>query len=192
MLGGEAVIVDPDGRTPDIYYNSVFALDHSARILWRYDKAHLVPFGEYLPLRPLLEKIGLSMLVPGDGDFSYGPGPRTFDAPGFGTLGLQVCYEIIFSGRVIDAAHRPSFLFNPVERRMVRLLGPAAALRASATARDRRGVPVVRATPTGNLGNHRRGWQCRIDTAAELRKACSTPSSRHREQPRCSRDGGCG
>ncbi len=46
-----------EGRAADIYYNSVFALNHKAELLWRYDKAHLVPFGEYLPLRPVLEKI---------------------------------------------------------------------------------------------------------------------------------------
>ncbi len=61
----------------------------------------------------MLEKIGLSKLVPGEGDFSKGAGARTFDVPGFGTVGLQLCYEIIFSGRVIDESHRPSVLFNP-------------------------------------------------------------------------------
>src|SRR3546814_1133320 len=43
----------------------------------RYDKAHLVPYGEYLPMRPLLSAIGLLRLAPGDIDFWPGPGPRT-------------------------------------------------------------------------------------------------------------------
>jgi apolipoprotein N-acyltransferase len=152
VLGGEAVILDPAGHAPDIYYNSVFALDHTARLLWRYDKAHLVPFGEYLPLRPVLEKIGLSKLVPGEGDFSSGPGPRTFEVPGFGTLGLQVCYEIIFSGRVLDGAHRPSFLFNPSNDAWFGKWGPPQHFAQARLRAIEEGVPIVRATPTGISG----------------------------------------
>ena len=47
------------------------------RAVARYDKAHLVPYGEYLPMRPLLSRIGLSRLAPGDKDFLSGPGPRS-------------------------------------------------------------------------------------------------------------------
>ncbi|MGZ8997494.1 MAG: apolipoprotein N-acyltransferase, partial [Allosphingosinicella sp.] len=78
--------------------NSVFAIDRAGRILSRYDKAHLVPYGEYLPARPLLSAIGLSRLAPGDVDFAPGPGARTFDLPLVGKVGFQLCYEIIFSG----------------------------------------------------------------------------------------------
>jgi apolipoprotein N-acyltransferase len=73
----------------------------------RYDKAHLVPFGEYLPMRPILSRIGLSRLAPGDADFNSGPGPRSVELPGIGKVGVQICYEIIFSGHVIDRADRP-------------------------------------------------------------------------------------
>ena len=43
-------------------------------------------------------------LVPGDLDFIPGPGPRTLDLPGFGAVGVQICYEIVFSGETIDRA----------------------------------------------------------------------------------------
>lgn len=152
VVGGEAVTVDPAGRAPDIYYNSVYGLNHQGELVWRYDKSHLVPFGEYLPLRPMLEKIGLSKLVPGEGDFSSGPGPRTFDAPGFGTLGLQVCYEIIFSGRVIDESHRPSFLFNPSNDAWFGKWGPPQHFAQARLRAIEEGIPVVRATPTGISG----------------------------------------
>src|SRR3546814_3154858 len=89
-------------------------------LIGRYDKAHLVPYGEYLPLRTILAPLGLSRLVPGDVDFWPGSGPQTLmlpAAPGRPPLGMaaQICYEIIFSGKVVDKAHRPDFLFRSEE-----------------------------------------------------------------------------
>ena len=108
----------------------------AARIIGRYDKAHLVPYGEYLPMRPLLSAIGLSRLAPGDLDFTSGPGPRTVDLGGeWGKVGFQLCYEIIFSGEVVDEKNRPGFIFNPVQRRLVRALGSAAASRPGTASR---------------------------------------------------------
>jgi apolipoprotein N-acyltransferase len=154
LLGGESVI---PGATPsdDIYHNSVFALDHTGAILWRYDKAHLVPFGEYLPARSILGRLGLSRLVPGETDFMRGPGPRTFPLPGFpsrgapATVGVQICYEIVFSGRVIDESHRPSFLFNPSNDAWFGAWGPPQHLAQARLRAIEEGVPVVRATPNG-------------------------------------------
>ncbi len=77
--------------------NSVLAIDSVGRIVGRYDKAHLVPYGEYLPMPWLLRPLGLARLVPGDMDFTTGPGPRTLSLPGFGDIGVQVCYDTIFS-----------------------------------------------------------------------------------------------
>ena len=65
-------------------------------------------------MRPLLSAIGLSRLAPGDTDFTSGPGPRTIDIGGeWGKVEFQLCYEIVFSGDVVDEKHRPAFIFNP-------------------------------------------------------------------------------
>jgi apolipoprotein N-acyltransferase len=151
LTGGESVTVDAQGQAEE-YHNSVFALAHDGGLLWRYDKAHLVPFGEYLPLRPILERIGLSRLVPGEGDFSRGPGPRSFDVPGFGKVGVQVCYEIIFSGHVIERADRPAMLFNPSNDAWFGAWGPPEHFAQARMRAIEEGVPVVRATPTGISG----------------------------------------
>jgi apolipoprotein N-acyltransferase len=154
ITGGESATIDTHG-THDVYRNSVFALDSSGVLLWRYDKAHLVPFGEYLPARHLLERIGLSRLVPGEEDFMPGPGPRTFPLPGFSSagtpasVGVQICYEIVFSGRVIDEAHRPSFLFNPSNDAWFGAWGPPQHLAQARMRAIEEGVPVIRATPNG-------------------------------------------
>ena len=96
----------------------------AGEVVGRYDKAHLVPYGEYLPMRPLLSAIGLSRLAPGDVDFTPGPGPRTIDLGGqWGKVGFQLCYEIIFSGQVVDEQNRPELHLQPVQRRLVRRAG---------------------------------------------------------------------
>ena len=130
-------------------YNSLFVLGPGARILARYDKAHLVPYGEYLPMRPLLSAIGLSRLAPGAGDILAGPGPRTLDLPGFGRMGGQICYEIVFSGEVVDRANRPDFLFNPSNDAWFGAWGPPQHFAQARLRALEEGMPIIRATPTG-------------------------------------------
>jgi apolipoprotein N-acyltransferase len=129
--------------------NSVFAFDRTGRILGRYDKAHLVPYGEYLPMRRILSAIGLSRLAPGDIDFDPGPGPRTLDLPIVGKAGFQLCYEIIFSGEVVDRANRPDFLFNPSNDAWFGAWGPPQHLAQARLRALEEGLPVLRSTPTG-------------------------------------------
>ncbi len=148
ITGGFALIADNDGKIVG-NTNSVFALDPDGRILGRYDKAHLVPYGEYLPMRPLLSAIGLSQLAPGQGDTVYGPGPRTIDLGAFGQAGLQICYEIIFSGDVVDRANRPDFIFNPSNDAWFGRWGPPQHLAQARLRAAEEGIPVIRSTPTG-------------------------------------------
>ena len=148
LTGAFALIADRDGKIIE-NTNSVFALDPTGKVLGRYDKAHLVPYGEYLPMRPLLSAIGLSQLAPGQGDTSYGPGPRTIDLGVFGKVGLQVCYEIIFSGDVVDDQNRPDFLFNPSNDAWFGAWGPPQHLAQARMRAAEEGLPVIRSTPTG-------------------------------------------
>jgi apolipoprotein N-acyltransferase len=129
--------------------NSAFAMTADAKLIGRYDKSHLVPYGEYLPMRPLLSAIGLSRLVPGDLDFMPGPGPQSIALPGFGKAGLQICYEIVFSGEVVDKANRPNFLFNPSNDAWFGAWGPPQHLAQARLRAMEEGLPIVRSTPTG-------------------------------------------
>lgn len=129
--------------------NNVWGMTPGQKLIWRYDKSHLVPYGEYLPLKPILSAIGLSRLVPGDIDFWPGPGPQSYAVPGFGKVGVQICYEIIFSGEVIDRNNRPDFLFNPSNDAWFGAWGPPQHLAQARLRAIEEGLPVVRATPTG-------------------------------------------
>ena len=97
----------------------------------------------------LLKPLGLARLVPGSIDFSPGPGPHALDWPGFGAVGIQICYEIIFSGEVIDPDRRPRLIFNPSNDAWFGRWGPPQHLAQARMRAIEEGLPIVRATPTG-------------------------------------------
>jgi apolipoprotein N-acyltransferase len=149
LLTGGVTWRSRDGLEVSSATNSVFAIDPTGRILSRYDKAHLVPYGEYLPMRPILSALGLSRLAPGDIDFDSGPGPQTLSLPLVGKAGFQLCYEIIFSGEVVDRENRPAFLFNPSNDAWFGAWGPPQHLAQARLRALEEGLPVLRSTPTG-------------------------------------------
>ncbi len=129
--------------------NSVIALNSAGEITESYAKAHLVPYGEYLPMRTILEPLGLSRLVAGTIDYLPGPGPRTLDLGEFGKAGIQICYEIVFSGQVTDRANRPDYLFNPSNDGWFGRWGPPQHLAQARLRALEEGLPVLRSTTTG-------------------------------------------
>jgi apolipoprotein N-acyltransferase len=150
LLTGGISLSSSDGQLVDGATNSVYVFEPLGRIRGRYDKAHLVPYGEYLPMRPLLSTIGLSRLAPGDIDFVDGPGPRTIQLPGkWGKAGFQLCYEIIFSGQVVDRRNRPDFIFNPSNDAWFGRWGPPQHLAQARLRAAEEALPVIRSTPTG-------------------------------------------
>lgn len=148
LIGGTALFFGHDGVINGAG-NSVWQLDPAGMLGGRYDKAHLVPYGEYLPMRPLLQPLGLARLVMGDIDFVPGPGPHAIPVPGFGDAGIQICYEIIFSGQVVDPRHRPAFLFNPSNDAWFGPWGPPQHLAQARLRAIEEGLPLLRATPNG-------------------------------------------
>jgi len=149
LLTGGIGLTSRDGQTVSGATNSIFMLAPGGKIVGRYDKAHLVPYGEYLPMRPLLSALGLSRLAPGDFDFDSGPGPTTIEIPGWGDVGLQLCYEIIFSGHVVDEHNRPDFIFNPSNDAWFGRWGPPQHLAQARLRAAEEGLPIIRSTPTG-------------------------------------------
>lgn len=77
--------------------NSAYLLSPAGEISGSYDKIHLVPFGEYVPMKKIL--FFVDKLVEGIGDFSSGNRYEVFETPK-GRFGTVICYEIIFPGLV--------------------------------------------------------------------------------------------
>ena len=62
---------------------------------------------------------------------------------------MQLCYEIIFSGQVVDERNRPDFIFNPSNDAWFGRWGPPQHLAQARLRAAEEGLPVLRATPTG-------------------------------------------
>jgi apolipoprotein N-acyltransferase len=78
------------------FYNSIFKFSYNGQIDSVFDKVHLVPFGEYLPLRFILEKIGFSQINFFKSGFSAGKNFTPFALTDTITAGGLICYEAIF------------------------------------------------------------------------------------------------
>jgi len=93
FLIGTDEYVGASGGEPDRYFNAAVFLGPDGRSRGSYRKMHLVPFGEYVPLKRLLFFVG--PLVEAVSDFSEGTDPVVFDVDG-GRLSVAICYESVY------------------------------------------------------------------------------------------------
>lgn len=145
VLHGAAAAVRP------AIYNSLIVLNGGGGLHAVYDKIHLVPFGEYLPMQGLLEAIGLQQLTRLRGGFAAGRSPRPLlDVPGLPPLLGLVCYEAIFPGAVVQGSERPALIVNVTNDGWFgRTTGPQQHFHAARVRAVEEGVPIVRAANNG-------------------------------------------
>lgn len=140
----------PQDNAPSLYYNGMTAIDHAGRVVGGYDKAHLVPFGEYMPLRGLLP---LDAIAASDIDFSEGPGPRTLPLPGMPSVSPLICFEAIFPHAVTDQNARPDALLALTNDGWFgHSAGPHQHFAMARMRAVEEGLPLVRAANTGISG----------------------------------------
>lgn len=127
--------------------NAMIALDGAGHIVAAYDKHHLVPFGEYVPLADYLP---IEKITPGRSGFTPGPGPQTLQLPGLPPFSPLICYEIIFPGAVVADGMRPDWLLNVTNDAWYGVsAGPHQHLAQSRVRAVEEGLPLVRASYTG-------------------------------------------
>jgi apolipoprotein N-acyltransferase len=132
------------------FWNSLLAVDSGGRVLATFDKFHLVPLGEYVPLKDYLP---LTKVVEGPSDYSAGPGPRTLRVPGLPPFSPLICYEVIFPGRVLDPADRPGWLLNVTNDGWYGdSPGPRQHFAIARLRAVEEGLPLVRSANTGISG----------------------------------------
>jgi len=90
LFGAPAWELTPQGET---FFNRAYMLSPQGEVVGYYDKAHLVPYGEYVPLKRYLPFLG--KMVSMVGDFAEGPVGKVVDLPE-GPVGPLICYESIF------------------------------------------------------------------------------------------------
>lgn len=147
LITGAERAAPVQGWPPQHIWNSVVALDGKGDIVAAFDKAHLVPFGEYVPLRGMLP---MDKIAPSVGDFTAGPGPRTLKLPGLPPVSPLICYEAIFPGAVIDPAQRPAWLLNVTNDAWYGFTsGPFQHLAIARVRAVEEGLPLVRSANNG-------------------------------------------
>ena len=139
-----------EGSAERQVFNSVLAVDSAGSVIARYDKFHLVPFGEYLPFEELLARIGIRKLVKLPGSFAAGSSPQTISITGVPAFSPLICYEIIFARSVVDSSARPRWLLNVTNDAWFgNSAGPRQHLQHARFRAIEQGLPVIRAANTG-------------------------------------------
>ena len=141
------------GGSPDMgedgrLYNTAFLLGTDGQIHGRYDKRHLVPFGEYVPLQQVF--FFLDKLVVGIGDFGRGRRATVFSLDGV-RFSVMICYEAIFPGEVREFGRDGAeFLVNITNDAWFGRSGaPSQHLAMAAMRAVENGMYLVRAANTG-------------------------------------------
>ena len=132
-------------------YNSLYAITPAGNIDATYDKTHLVPFGEYMPMRWL---IPYDKITGGSGDYSIGTGLTIMELRGLPAFTPLICYEAIFSGNVTPpGAARPRWLLNLTNDAWFGMsTGPYQHFAMARLRAVEEGLPLVRVANTGISG----------------------------------------
>ena len=129
------------------YYNSLVVISKDGSILGVYDKTHLVPFGEYIPLKKWLP---LNKVTAGYTDLSKGEGLKVINPEILPPFTPIICYEIIFSGRIKPKNQRPDWFLNITNDGWYgKTSGPYQHFAKARIRAVEEGIPVVRVANTG-------------------------------------------
>ena len=93
------------------FFNSLLIVDNNFKIIQRYNKRKLVPFGEFLPLENLLSHFGLKKVTEGHGSFIRGKKDNNLIIDNLNILPL-ICYEVIFTDLIQRSDENTNLIVN--------------------------------------------------------------------------------
>jgi apolipoprotein N-acyltransferase len=126
-------------------WNSLHAIDELGVIRATYDKIHLVPLGEYLPLRDI---IPLSDTI-GRGSFEFGEVRQPMRLPGLPAFAVAICYEAIFPDAIVPSP-RPAWILNVTNDSWFGTSsGPYQHMVSARLRAVEEGLPMIRVANTG-------------------------------------------
>ncbi|MEQ6201576.1 apolipoprotein N-acyltransferase [Sulfitobacter sp. HNIBRBA2951] len=148
---GAQVILGAQRSEGERHFNALVALDPLGNLSWIYDKHHLVPFGEYMPLGDLAARFGIYGMAPQHGaGFSRGAGAQVMDLGALGRALPLICYEAVFAHDVNAAPERPDFIVHATNDAWFgTYAGPQQHLAQARMRAIEQGLPVARAANTG-------------------------------------------
>jgi apolipoprotein N-acyltransferase len=150
LITGAVRVAEPYNPAAPTAFNSIYVIDHSGSIAAVYDKVHLVPFGEYLPFRPLLEHLGMEVVTKQIGGFQAGDRRRLIAIPGTPPVLPLICYEIIFPNAIVPLGARPGWIVNVTNDGWFGIsTGPYQHFQQARISAIEEGLPLVRAANTG-------------------------------------------
>jgi len=133
------------------YFNSLVGVGADGRVMASYDKHHLVPFGEYIPMGDLLGRFGISAYAAQAGyGYSPGPGARVLDLGRAGKVLPLICYEAVFPQDLRAAPERADWILQVTNDGWFgALAGPWQHLAQARLRAIEQGLPLLRAANTG-------------------------------------------
>jgi apolipoprotein N-acyltransferase len=150
LITGAVRLAEPVNPVDPAVYNSIYVIDHDGSILALYDKVHLVPFGEYLPLQRLLDRLGLQSLTKQRGGFLAADRRRLVRIPGAPPALPLICYEAILPDEAMPKGPRPGWIINVTNDGWFGMSsGPFQHLQQARLLAIEEGLPLVRAANTG-------------------------------------------
>lgn len=145
---GVPIVTGVNRADGDTYHNSLVVLDGEGFVSALYDKAHLVPFGEYVPFAGVLARLGVTQMNQIAG-FTPGRDQGLIDLPGIGAARPLICYEGIFAEEIGTEIRPRLMVLITNDAWFGRGVGPQQHLAQARLRAIEQGLPMVRVANTG-------------------------------------------
>lgn len=147
---GAPLVLGINRRVGSRYYNAFLTVERGGIVSNIYDKAHIVPFGEFIPGGELLRMVGIDGFAASTGGaFTSGEGAHTIDIVGIGHARPLICYEGIFAEEISTDERPRLMILITNDAWFGAAAGPLQHLAQARLRSIEQGLPMVRVANTG-------------------------------------------